>query len=85
MVKHRKFPLKLTRIQKIRMQRQRLMKKRKLPKEMPQGKPKEAESMKEKVMPTPKMTKFGRKAIEDDESSCGSTKEIVEEMDLGTI
>ena len=32
-------------------------------------------------MPTPKKTKFGRKAIEHDESSYGST----EEMDLGTI
>ena len=50
------------------------MEKRKLPKEMPQGKPKE-------VRPTPKKTKFGRKATEDDESSCGSA----EEMDLRTI
>ena len=32
-------------------------------------------------MPTPKQTKFGRNALEDDESSCGSTVE----MDLRTI
>ena len=36
-------------------------------------------------MPTPMKTKIGRKVIEDDESTCGSTKEMVEEMDLGTI
>ena len=36
-------------------------------------------------MSTPKKTKFGRKATEDDESSCGSTKEMTQEMDLGTI
>ena len=36
-------------------------------------------------MSTTKKTKFGRKAIEDNESSCGSTKEMTEEMDLRTI
>ena len=36
-------------------------------------------------MPTLKKTKFGRKAIEDDESSCGSTEEMAKKMDLGTI
>ena len=36
-------------------------------------------------MPTPKKTKFGRKATEDDDSSSKSTEEMVEEMDLGTI
>ena len=50
------------------------MEKRKLLKEMPQGKPKE-------VRLTSKKTKFGQKATEDDESSCGSD----EEMDLRTI
>ena len=57
------------------------MDKRKLPKEMPQEKPKEVENLKEEVRPTPKKTKFGRKAIKDDESSCGSDEEI----DLRTI
>ena len=36
-------------------------------------------------MPTPKKTKFGRKATKDDESSCGSTEEMAKEMDFGTI
>ena len=36
-------------------------------------------------MPTPNKTKFGRKATKDDESSCRSTKEMDEEMDLRTI
>ena len=45
------------------------------------GKPKEAENLEEEVVPTPKKTKFGRKAIEDVESSCRST----EEMDLRII
>ena len=36
------------------------MEKRKLPKEMPQGKPKEI--VRKEVMPTPKKTKFRRKA-----------------------
>ena len=57
------------------------MEKRQLPTVMIQGKPKEAENLKEKVMPTPKKTKFGRKAIEDNESSYESTEEI----HLGTI
>ena len=38
---HKKFPQKLTRTQKRRIQRLRAMKKRKLPEEIPQGKPKE--------------------------------------------
>ena len=36
-------------------------------------------------MPTPKKTRFGRKAMEDDEYSYGSTEEMAEEMDLRTI
>ena len=44
------------------------MEKRQLLEEMPHGKPKEI--VREEVMPTPKKTKFGRKVIEDDESSC---------------
>ena len=36
-------------------------------------------------MPTQKKTKLGRKATKDDESSCRSTKEMDEEMDLRTI
>ena len=36
-------------------------------------------------MSTPKKTKFERKGTEDDESSCGSTKEMAKEMDLRTI
>ena len=59
--------------------------KRQLPKEMSQGKSKEANKLREEVMPTPKKTKFGRKTIDDDESRCGSTEEVVEEMDLRTI
>ena len=61
------------------------MKKRQLLEEMLYGKPKEAKNLKEEVMPTPKKTKFGRKAIEDDESSFGSTREMAEEIDLGVI
>ena len=48
---------------------------------MPQEKPKEAEDLREEVMRTSKKTKFGRKNTEDEESSCGSDKEI----DLRTI
>ena len=36
-------------------------------------------------MSTPKKTKFGRRVTEDDESSWGSTEEMDEEKDLGTI
>ena len=36
-------------------------------------------------MPTPKKTKFGWKATKDDESSCKSTEEIAEEIDLRAI
>ena len=57
------------------------MERMKLPKEMPQGKPKEAENLKEEVRPTPYKTKIGWKAMEDDESSYGSNEEI----DLRTI
>ena len=49
-VQHKKFPQMLTKTQKMRMQRQRDMEKRKLPEEMLQGKPKEADNLKEKVM-----------------------------------
>ena len=45
------------------------MEKRKLLQELPQEKPKETENLKEEVRPTSKKTKFGRKAIEDEESS----------------
>ena len=48
---------------------------------MLQGKLKEAENLKEKVMPSLEQTKFGGKAIENVESICSSNKEI----DLGTI
>ena len=56
------------------------MEKRKLLEEMPQEMPKETKNMKE-VRHTSKKTNFGRKATEDEESSCGSD----EEMDLKTI
>ena len=36
-------------------------------------------------MPTPKKTKFRRKDTKDDESSCRSTKDMAEEMDMRTI
>ena len=36
-------------------------------------------------MPTLKKTKFGRKTREIDESSCRSTEDMAEEMDLRTI
>ena len=52
------------------------MEKRKLLQELPQEKPKETENLKEEVRPTSKKTKFGRKATEDEESSCGSNEEI---------
>ena len=81
MVQHNKFPQKLTIIEKRRMQRLRVMEKKKLPKEMPQRKLEEAKNLKEEVRPTPRKTKFGRKATKDYESSCRSD----EEMDLRTI
>ena len=56
------------------------MEKRKLLEEMPQEKPKETDNLKE-VRPTSKKTKFGTKATEDEESSCGYD----EEMDLKAI
>ena len=56
------------------------MEKRKLLEEMPQEKPKAIENLKE-VRPTSRKTKFGRKDIEDKESSCG----FDEEMNLKTI
>ena len=52
---------------------------------MSKGKPKEVEDLKEEVMPTLTKTKFRRKTIKYDESSCRSTEEMVEEMDLRTI
>ena len=48
---------------------------------MPQGKPKEVENLREEMRPTIKKTKFGRNAVEDDES----TEEMEEEMDSRTI
>ena len=63
------------------MQRLRAMGKRKLPKEMPQGKSKEVENLREEMRHTPNKTKFGQKATKDDESSCESD----EELDLRTI
>ena len=54
------------------------MEKSQLPEEMPEGKPKEVENLREEMRPTPKKTKFGRKAIEDNES----TKEMDEEMNF---
>ena len=67
------------------MQRYRAMKKRQLPEEMSQGKPKQAKNLKEEVMSTPKKTKFRRKATQDNESSYESTKETAKEINLGTI
>ena len=81
LVKHKKFPQKLTRTQKRRMQRQRAMEKRQLPGEMLQGKSKVAKNLKEKVMPNLKKTKFEGKATENVESICNSNKETY----LGTI
>ena len=80
-VQHKKFPQNLTRTQKRRMQRLRAMEKRKLPEKMPLGKLKETKNLREKVRPTLKKTKFGRKATEDNES----TEEMDEDMDLRTI
>ena len=57
------------------------MEKRKLLEEMPKGKPKEAEILREEMWPNPKKTKFRRKATEDDES----IEEMDEEMILRTI
>ena len=80
-VQDKKFPQKLPRTQKRRMQRQRAIEKRQLPGEMLQGKPKEAEKFKEKVMPSLEKTKYGGKATKNVESICSSN----EETDLGTI
>ena len=44
---------------------------------MPQGKPKETNNLRKEIRPTPKKTKFGRKATKEDESTKG--------MDLKTI
>ena len=52
---------------------------------MLQGKPKEAENTREEVMPTPNKAKFRGNDTEDNESSYGSTEEMAEKMDLGTI
>ena len=80
-VQHKKSPQKLIRTQKRRMQRQRAMEKRQLPKEILQGKPKEAENLKEKVMPSLEKTKSRGKATENVESNCNSNEETY----LGTI
>ena len=48
---------------------------------MPHEKSNEIENLREEVMPTSKKAKFGRKATEDEESSCESD----EEMHLKTI
>ena len=80
-VQHKKFSPKLTRTQKMRMQRQRAMEKMKLPREMFQGKPKEIENLKENVMPNLKKTKSGGKSTKNVESISSSN----EETDLRTI
>ena len=61
------------------------MEKKQLYGEMLQRKSKEVENLKEKMMATPKKTKYGRKATEDDESSCRSNEGVDKETDLGTI
>ena len=48
---------------------------------MPQERPKEAKNLQEEMRPTSKKTQFGRKATEDEESSCESD----EDMDSRTI
>ena len=80
-VNHKKFPQKLTITQKMRMQRKKAMVKRKLPREMLQGKPKEIENLKEKEMPNLEKTKYGGKVIENVDSIFSSNKET----NLGTI
>ena len=57
------------------------MEKRQLPEEMLQGKPKEMENLKEKVIPTLEKTKFGGKTTHNVESICSSNEETY----LGTI
>ena len=57
------------------------MEKRQLPKEMLQGKPKQVENLKEKVMPSLEKSKSEGKAIENVEYICSSN----EETDLGII
>ena len=54
------------------------MEKRKIPKEMLHGKPKEVENLKEEAMPTKKKAEFGRKATEDDKFNYRSTEEMAE-------
>ena len=46
------------------------MEKMELPKEMLQGKPKEVENLKKKVMPSLEKTKYGGKATVNVESIC---------------
>ena len=73
MVQYKKFPQKLTKTQKRRMQRQGAMKKRQLnevPKEAPEKKTKESEKLKEEAMPNLEKTKFGRRSIKDGKSIC---------------
>ena len=57
------------------------MEKRKLLEEIPLEKPKETKNLRKEVRPASKKTKFGKKIIEDKESSCG----FREEMELKTI
>ena len=64
-VQHKKFPQKLTRTQKRSTQRQSAMDKRQLPGEMLQGKPKEEENLKEKVMHSLEITKSEGKATKN--------------------
>ena len=71
-VQHKKFPQKLTKTQKRRMQRQGAMEKRQLPREMLYGKLKEAKNLKEKVMPSLKKTKSRGKVTKNVESICSS-------------
>ena len=74
-VQHKKFPPKLTITQKRRIQRQRAMQKRQLPREMLQGKPKETENLKEKVIPSLEKTKSVEKFTENVKSICNSNEE----------
>ena len=57
-VQHKKSPQKLTITQKRRMQRLRAMEKRQLLEEMPQGKQKKVENLREEMRHSPKKTKL---------------------------
>ena len=61
------------------------MEKRQLPREILQGKPKEVENLKDRVMPSLEKTKYGGKAIENVESICSSNEETnLETIMIGT-